>query len=390
MVILHVVAPAPFGGLEEVVRLLCGGLAARQHRVHVAAIVTSGQPEPRLLGQLRTNGAEVHVVRLPRRSYLRERKAIAALCRHLLPDVVHTHGYRPDVLAGATARAHGLPVVTTLHGFTGGNWKNRFYERLQRATLPRCDAVVAVSSALAVAATRAGVASECLTVLPNGWDASRQALGRAAARRALNIAPDALRIGWVGRLTSEKGPDILIDAMARISDVPVSVSMIGDGPEREALRASVSKLGLESRVVWHGVVGDAGCLFPAFDLFVLSSRTEGTPITLFEAMAAQVPVVATAVGGVPAIVSEAEVLLVPPGDSRGLAAAIERALANRGESAARARVARARLEREFGLDRWIERYEAVYRAAIARRAGRRPPPAWTSSSAWERLPVLPE
>ncbi|PYP94454.1 MAG: hypothetical protein DMD34_08540 [Gemmatimonadetes bacterium] len=119
-------------------------------------------------------------------------------------------------------------------------------------------------------------------------------------------------------------------------------------------------LGLGSRVTFHGKVDDAARLFPAFDMFVLSSRTEGTPIVLFEAMAAGVPVVATAVGGVPDVVSCTEALLVPPQDPVALAQAIRTALLDPGATHARVTAARARLTREFTLARWVARYDAVY------------------------------
>src|SRR5437879_12795654 len=91
------------------------------------------------------------------RAYWRERRAVAALCRRIRPDVIHTHGYRPDVVDASVARRLGIPVVTTVHGFTGGGWKNRCYEWLQRRAFRRCDAVVAVCRTLVVGLARGGV-----------------------------------------------------------------------------------------------------------------------------------------------------------------------------------------------------------------------------------------
>jgi glycosyltransferase involved in cell wall biosynthesis len=115
-------------------------------------------------------------------------------------------------------------------------------------------------------------------------------------------------------------------------------------------------------------VTEAAPLFPAFDVFVLSSRTEGTPIVLFEAMAAGVPVVATAVGGVPGVVSPAEAVLIPPGDPASLAAAIRTTLRDPAAARERTRAARQRLEREFGAQPWLERYDVVYRRVARGRA----------------------
>jgi glycosyltransferase involved in cell wall biosynthesis len=255
-------------------------------------------------------------------------------------------------------------LVTTLHGFTGGGWRNRLYERLQRRSVRRFDAVVAVSRPLAQFLVREGVPAERIHVVPNAWEASGTLMRRDVARRALGIPEDGFHIGWVGRLTREKGADVLIDALAPLSDLPIVGSFVGEGPERATLEARAVARGLGGRVKWHGMIVDAARLFAAFDLFVLSSRTEGTPITLFEAMAAGVPVVATAVGGVPDVVSSAEALLVPPGDPALLSSAIRVALLDRAGAQARAADARVRLDRAFALRPWVASYEAVYRSVL--------------------------
>jgi glycosyltransferase involved in cell wall biosynthesis len=142
--------------------------------------------------------------------------------------------------------------------------------------------------------------------------------------------------------------------------------MLGDGKERTGLQLRAQGQGIAGQITWHGSVAEAAPLFPAFDVFVLSSRTEGTPMALFEAMAAGVPVVATAVGGVPNVISSAEAILVPPDDAASLAAAIRDTLGNPVAARERAHAARQRLARDFAVQPWLERYEAVY-AAIGRR-----------------------
>lgn len=366
MNILHIAAPAQFGGLEHVVQALAGGLARSGHEVHVVAVVVGPEREHPFIEQLARAGAgiEVHALWTGSRGYLRERTEIAALCRRVHPDVVHTHGYRPDVVDSGAARRCGLPLVTTLHGFTGGNWKNRMYERLQRRAVRRFDAVVAVSRPLAQFLISQGVPAELIDVVPNAWESTVVPMPRDEARRALGIPHDALHVGWVGRMTREKGADVLVDALAHLSDLPVVGSFVGDGPDRAMLEARAVTQGLEGRLKWLGVVPDAARLFTAFDLFVLSSRTEGTPITLFEAMAAGVPVVTTAVGGVPDVVSSREALLVPPDDPVLLAGAMRVALLDFAGAQMRALDARARLERDFAVGPWLASYEAVYRRVL--------------------------
>ena len=347
------------GGKESVVRLLAIGQRDRGHAVRVAAIVNGpGRAHPFVV-ELKAAGVEVVPLALPSRAYFRERALVAELCARYRPSVVHTHGYRADVLDGGVARRQWIPTVTTVHGFAAGDWKNRLYERVQRIAFRSFDAVVAVSRPLAENLRADGVRPDRIHLVPNAYTAGRM-LDRESARRELSVSEGEFVVGWVGRLSSEKGADVMVDAVARLTDVPLKLLVFGDGREREALSARATALGAAARIRWHGIVHDAASRFRAFDVFVLSSRTEGTPIVLFEAMAAGVPIVATGVGGVPDIVSSTEALLVPPEDSAALAEAVRQVYREPNSAATRARAARERLVAEFQPDAWVSRYEAVY------------------------------
>jgi len=366
--ILHVLAPSPVGGLERVVHALAIGQHRAGHDVHVAAVLDRGADDHPFLRPLQEVGVGVTPIRVGPRAYLRERREVAAICRARRPAIVHTHGYRVDVLDAGVARSLGIPVVTTVHGFTGGDAKNRLYEWLQRRAFRRFDAVIAVSHPLGEALARGGVRRERLHVVPNAWAGDRPVEGAGAARQALGVPPGVFHIGWVGRLSREKGADVLLEALGRLRDVPFVASFVGTGPEQPVLERRASELGLAERIRWHGLVPDAGRLFPGFDVVVLSSRTEGTPIVLFEAMAAGVPIVATAVGGVPDVVGEDEALLVPSEAPDTLAAAIRAVFAMPEAAAARARGAQERLRRRFSMEPWLRRYEAIYRSLLRPRA----------------------
>lgn len=358
--ILHLVAPCEAGGLERVVHALAIGHRRRGHDARVAAIFAE-EEEHAFLQPLRDAGVPVHSLLLPGRGYLRERRSVAALLRELQPDVLHTHGYRPNVVDTGVARKLGVATISTVHGFTGGDWKNRLYERLERLALRRLDAVVPVSRPLAELLRSDGVASERLHLLPNAWFERQPPLGRVEAREELRVPEGTFHLGWVGRLGHEKGLDLLIEALPHLADLPLVLSVLGDGREREPLTARAAELGVGERIRWHGTVPEAGRFFPSFDAFVLSSRTEGTPIVLFEAMAAGAPIVATRVGGVPDVVTGAEALLVPPEDPMALAAALRTVQRDPAAAAERARAARERLQREYGSEPWLDRYEAIYR-----------------------------
>ncbi|HJR64231.1 MAG TPA: glycosyltransferase, partial [Gemmatimonadaceae bacterium] len=169
------------------------------------------------------------------------------------------------------------------------------------------------------------------------------------------------------RLSHEKGADVLLEALARIGDPSVVASVLGSGPEAPRLRALAERLGIGGRVIWHGLVPEAGRCFAAFDIFVMSSRAEGTPIVAFEAMAAEVPIVATAVGGLPDVLAGGVAELVPNEDIEALAGRVRAVMGDREAAAHRARAARRRLESVYGIDAWLAGYDTIYRGLHAAR-----------------------
>jgi glycosyltransferase involved in cell wall biosynthesis len=358
--IVHVLAPAPYGGLERVVHALAVGQQSRGDDVSVIALVDAGAPEVSLLPELRAEGVRVAPLALPARAYGAQLALLGDTVSRLRPDVLHSHGYLADVLVALSSWRGNSAIVSTVHGFTGGDWKNRLYEWMQRRAYRRFDAVVAVSGRLASDLTRGGVPAKRLHALPNAWASGPTPLVPPLARELLAVPDDAFSIGWVGRVSHEKGLDVLVDALPRLADLNWRLTVLGDGRERMALERRVQELGLASRVNWRGVVANAAEVMRAFDLLVLSSRTEGTPMTLFEAMHGGVPVVTTAVGGIPDVVSPDEALLVASEDPRALASAIRAVRDDREGAAWRVARARERLSTEFGVHRWLERYDRIY------------------------------
>lgn len=143
LTIVHVAAPAPVGGLESVVFALARGHAALGHRVHVVSVLDPGTAQRPLADGV--SGVTAYALEVPTRGHLRERAAVMAILRAAGADVLHTHGYRPDLVDGPLARRLSIPAVTTVHGFTAGGPKGRFFEWLQIRAYRRFDAVVAVS-----------------------------------------------------------------------------------------------------------------------------------------------------------------------------------------------------------------------------------------------------
>lgn len=357
--ILHVLAPADVGGLETVVRSLALGHTATGHSVEIAAVLAAATNP--FVQEARNAGLQVHVIDSPPRSFLPERRGIRALLAQKHFDVLHSHGYRSDILDLGVARRMRVASVTTLHGFSATDTKARAYEWLQLRAARGAAAVVAVSSNIAQRVVASGVNPRAVHLIRNAAPDASMPVSAADARGRLQL-DDGLQLGWIGRLSEEKGPDIMVEAMSFLSDLPITLSFIGDGPDRLALASRADDLSIAQRVRFHGRVPNAASLLRGFDLVVLTSRTEGTPMVLLEAMAADVPIIATGVGGVPDMLSSAEAILVPPEDPKALADAVRVAMGDMEASRERAGRAHERLVAEFSTQAWLDRYETLYRS----------------------------
>ncbi len=357
--VVHVLAPQAAGGLETVVATLATAQLARGRAVTVVALLDPWVTSHPFVGALQDRGVPVRQVHAPIRRYWHEARAVRGVADAGGRVILHTHGYRGDIIGYWAARSTAWRTVSTLHGFTGGPLRNRVYEWLDRRVLRRFDAVIAVAQPIEHRLVHSGVPAKRVHLVPSGF-APQPTLSRDEARLALGIDRDVRCIGWVGRLSVEKGPDLFLEALMQPDCAGVQVVLLGDGPERAALEAAVLASGLGNRVRLLGRVENAARVMPALDALVMSSRTEGTPATLLEAMAAGVPVVTFAVGGIPNVVDELSGWPVQPQDVAGLARAVATVLSRPQEAARRAEAARKVVEDRFGLDPWLERIDRIY------------------------------
>lgn len=364
--ILHALAPARTGGLESVVVQLSSGMLAQGHDIHVALVVAPAPDaaEHPVAVALRERGVPVHVLALGGREYLAERREIRALLRKLNTQVLHTHGFRPDVLHGGVARGLGIGHVMTLHGFAGSTWRSRVYEWLQVRAGASASAVISVSEPICGLLRDRGIVRN-VHLVRNAVAPVVNALNRGEARGALGLPSEGKVVGWVGRVSEEKGPELFVEALARAGS-DVHGVMIGDGPLLGRVKELAVELGIGDRFFATGMVAGASRYLAALDVLALTSRTEGTPMILLESMWAGVPIVATAVGGVPDILGPREAELVPVGDGVEVrvAEAIDRAFTSARESEDRARRALERVSREHSPDAWYARHAEIYRESL--------------------------
>jgi glycosyltransferase involved in cell wall biosynthesis len=360
--VLHVLSPAPIGGAESVVLELTAAMQTPSLQAGIAVIGVDIAAHP-FVAAARQRALPVEGTSMHRYRYVAQARAVAGMVRRGGVHVIHTHGFKADVIGGMAGWLTRRPTVSTLHGFTGSGVKTGLLDRLARRAHQRASALIAVSAPIREELIRRGMPAERVHVIPNAVQAPHAPLTRAAARHELGVNAATPRIGWIGRLSSEKGADVFLHALAEIpTGVAWQASIIGDGPEAPALRTLCHALGLEARVEWHGVRAAAATLLPAFDVLVLSSHTEGTPMVLLEAMHAGTPIVATRVGGVPDMLGAGQALLVPPAIPSALAEAIAATLADPDAARARAALARREARATFGMDAWVTRHDALYRS----------------------------
>lgn len=281
-------------------------------------------------------------------------------------QVVHSHDYKTDLLALALSKMGPVAALSTAHGWSGETRKDRLYYDVNKRTLRRFRRVIAVSERIRSELLRYGARPERVVVIPNGIDTDefrRDPAVASAVRQRLGVAEGDVVIGAVGRLETVKCYDLLIDAFDEVKrHVPRARLLIaGEGPCRPALEAQIAAKRLANACTLLGQRSDVRDVYQAFDVFVQSSRSEGSPNAVLEAMALEVPVVATDVGGTRDLVTDgADGRLVPFGSVDDLARAIHRSL-DGGEETARLRnSARAKAEGALSFRHRMSCVEAEY------------------------------
>lgn len=371
MRILHVIQP-PRGGAVTAMLLL----AREQVAYHEVGVVCHSAGEA--AERARSFGACVWTLPVARavkpRDDGRHLRRLHAIVREFAPDVMHVHSSKAAALGRLAARLSRVPVVFSPQNFAYRAYEGAKIARLafyivERALSPLTDCLHVVGQdEYEDAVKRRMVTSDRCGKIHNGIDLAR----------LLEMPPpqtnDAPVIGSFARLFEQKRLDVFLDALAelRCRGVPFRGLLIGDGPLRSDLVRRTAALRLNDIVDLDHAAHDTLEALQRIDIFALTSSHDACPLTVMEAMAAQRPVVATRVGGVPEIVTDGSSgLLVPFGDPRLVADALQRLVENPVRRQALAAAGREKARRRFGADVMSRRMEALYATAIARHHRRR-------------------
>jgi glycosyltransferase involved in cell wall biosynthesis len=351
------------GGAESMVLALADGLAARGIDVRPAVF---GGGEGWLTERLQAAGHSVYLPKLSRPLDAAVALRMARWVREQKLSVLHAHEFTMGFYAGVAGALARTPHVLTMHGGTAFSTATRRRIALGLSAR-RATAVVGVSestcehlaTSLAMVASRVELVPNGVRHRPGDRDATRASLGLGGADQLLLA---------VGNLYSVKGHTTLIAAAAQLVHreglPPWRIAIAGRGDQEESLREQIAAAGLDGHVQLLGLRSDIPHLLAAADGWVMPSLNEGLPLALLEAMLSGLPVVASAVGGIPKLVLPGETgVLVPPGNADALAVALDTLLRQPHHAQKLAHEGRRLVQEQYSFDAMIDRYLSIYRRA---------------------------
>ncbi len=283
--------------------------------------------------------------------------------------IVHSHGYKPDILLAALGAPRRLGCVATCHTWYSDTPKMKLVECLDKRVLRRFDHVVAVSDEICTDLLNSGVPPAVVSRIDNGINLPpSDPDARASIRSEFDVAPEERLVVQIGRLAKSKRNDLLLEAVFRLSgSVPIRVLLVGEGDQKEWLAKRAQSLGIADRVTFCGYRDDVHRILAAADLLALTSNKEGLPIVILEAMAIGCPIVSTAVGGLPTILRHNENAgLVAADDVKQLTCVLREALLDPPMAKIRAERAQADFATRFSRDamgnQYLDAYERTWHA----------------------------
>ncbi len=365
-------------GPERVIAELVAPLAEHGVTASLLALYRPRAGDPAVhpwIAEARTKGWAADQLLDPRPFSVRTARRLAERLHQARPDILHSHDYRSNMLGGLVARrlAPSLPWVATVHLHTSDSRRLRMYRTLDLLMLRLADHVVTVSRDQRRLLLARGIDRQRLCLIPPAVAADRfadQAGAPHLVRTRLDLPTSAPLVTLVGRLTRQKGVDLLLLAARELRpEMPtVHYLVVGDGPERLALHRQARDLGVAEAVHFLGYQAQVAGILGASSVIVLPSRSEGLPVVLLESLALARPVVASAVGGIRDVVRDGVTgLLIPPDDPQALATGLRRLLADAELASRLGAAGQAYIEQHCSPKRAAHRLASVYRQVLSER-----------------------
>lgn len=367
MRILQLISSGGCYGAEKVVLNLATALAELGHEPHMGVFLNSHAPNTQLALEARHRKLPVDMFRCRGRI---DPVAVRRIRQYIAQNgiqVVHCHGYKADLYGYAAARKSSAVAISTCHNWTDTSPALRLYGMLDRIILRRFPKVVAVSEQIAGLLRKAGLSPSQVHIIGNGVDAS-EFCPRPGLRPEGQGRSGLISIGFVGRLTKEKGAVLFLQAAhdLYLSHQEARFAFYGDGPERKQLEALASSLGIADRVTFHGRIGNMAPAFAALHMTVLPSYAEGMPMSILESLSCATPVVASRVGQIPSLLAERRCgLLVEPGSKKGLVDAMAQLIDNPALRKRMGENGRQLVQQAYTSERMATRYIEIYQSCAA-------------------------
>jgi glycosyltransferase involved in cell wall biosynthesis len=373
MRILHTIDSLGIYGAETVLLNLA---EAQRQQGHAPVLLSIGNPDcaPKAIEHAAAvRGIECIPFRMRDGLNLKGATALLQKASEQRIDVIHSHGYKTNILLGLTNKArNAAPVITTLHGWTAKKTFSKLgiYRLLDQRLLRRQDAVVLVNEDMKALAAIRSLPPRIVFFIPNGiaLDSLQANADDPIVKKLREFhSAGSVLIGAVGRLSPEKNFGALIEALAQLPPElrHLKVALFGTGPQEAELRTLIAARGLTDRVWLAGYVANARAYLGELDILAIPSLTEGLPMTLLEAMAAEVPIVSTAVGAIPNTLAGCGAL-VPAGDIGAFASGLATVAGDLPAAREKAAAARPRVQEHYGANTMATRYLDVYRAVQQR------------------------
>lgn len=371
----YILAPLEFGGAEKVSLEFFRNMDKERFLVDPILLVRPWEEETLFAKEIRKCGFDYVTVPVGLRTDdgpIRILRAIREFHRILSQapyQLIHTNGYFADICALPVARKLGISTVSTCHGYieVGTDRKMKINNALDKFALRLSKRIITVSEDIKASLVSNGIDQKKIRVVQNAvsqpCDVRQQGHYRIEKRKELNLGQEQFIAGYVGRLSEEKGANYLVDAIAKLCEQSerVKLVLVGDGPERDNLEAQVRALGIDDAVIFAGFQANIAQWMSIFDAFILPSLTEGTPMALLEAMSMRLPVIASAVGGVPKIIKDGQNgILTEAQDVGTLARQLNVLLENPSLAKKLGEQARETIQKEYDVKSWCRSIEQCY------------------------------
>lgn len=367
MRVLQILSCTGFHGAEAMTAELSRQLHGLGVEVDLAVLDNGGRGNDEIFSVVGSSASATHRIPCDRQFDLKTVTVLKQLVADRRIEIVHSHSYKTTFYAGLLRPWSNFGLISTYHNWLLHTPALRFYAALDKRLARLNDFGVGVSTPVFQELQRHMRKSRVLQI-DNGIDVTRYlpSCDKVSAKLQLGVNPTRSLIGFVGRLSPEKGLGYLLQALAHEDLMHVDLVIAGDGPERQLIEGLIAEMGLEPRVKLLGYRRDTESIYHALDAFVLPSTLEAFPMVLLEAMSCGVPVVASSVGEIPRIITPTETgWLAGPAHVEELRWAIRQAIYSP-DSPTIGEAAREKVIREFSSAAMAQRYLRLYEKAQRR------------------------